>query len=946
MKSNPDEQRPAGVPSIRNRWDHDWMKLTKNDRPNSVPTRINRFTHKAPNEWRIGDTSAFEYDRPRIKRSGSRRSAGSGTAGIYPDWWGDASQYNSRSSQRSRSRNDDDEDEVDDFDRKVTFKGERKRILQKMQTSHRTHNYTAHPSDETQPAEVSQSEEESPVKDNKNPRKEIVSQNKKQQIQSRNDRQSKTYNRNDKTKEKPVVSNKQKQGTIYSKLQSRDVNQDRNEAPVKEKHSRNGYVVTFSPTQKKNSNKENRHENEQQNSHYEDSRNYDKHSKTYVRQCNQYQKPKREHKGKSMRDIREHDKQAALEKREAINQARHAHEYDRNQTQSKRKIPKSLQNVESVIKKRVQIDREMNRRRNNEHQNTSKDPEILVPGKGPKKSPKKSPKKNRGYKDNGQNEDRHRATNTHHRERSRSDSPSKSGSETHQIDNDSFNENNKNRHPFYNQRERHQKYDNPDNQRQNPTEGSSYPSVTQASAPPQEYYGREQRQGHHQNYTKTENNQRNEQFRNQPERNYRPSSISQNPDRENNVVDITEGFLNSPMMTQFSDNSEPKRKPYVNVYTREEENKHYEQKEHSGYNDSSSYGQYGQNRSNESIYGNQNPYDNQYAYNQHNSNVNPASHSNTNYSRFNEDQVLFKSNGFDGNATSSGRANDSAMLQSPTIHQLHRDEDASDSKLTGTANFEKPRDYDVKYSDYRKTDTKDRSFTGKPSYEPSRAGDRGSYINPFKTRDYYPQDQKGDNSMQESFNYPPGEGGYQSKTYAPRAPGSYKYLPAWEGGNDASLNSPPPMSMDTSQKYGPPKYLAPQEDSKYNSQYDEEDYESEEDEESESDYDSDITKTEDFRSNSSLSNYQVPDNAGIGYGYPNPGGRGYGQHVDNYRDRESTNYYQPSPNYPNMYQSIPNQSEVNPQMMSSIGSDPSAAPSHYQPPANRGGRGQNPYGMY
>lgn len=708
--------------------------------------------------------------------------------------------------------------------------------------------------------------------------------------------------------------------------------------------------MTFSPTQKKGrNNKENRHENEQRNYHYEDDREYEQHSKTYVRQCNQYQKPKKEHKGKSMKDIREHDRQAALEKREAINHARHAHEYDRNQNQSKRKIPKSLQNVESVIKKRVQIDKEMNRKRKNEHQNSSKEPEILVPEKGPKRSPKKSPKKNREHRDSGQYEDRHRERDSHHRRRSKSKSPSKSGSETRQHENDSFNETNQNRHPIYQQRERHQNYDNTRNQRQNNTEGASYPSVTQASAPPQEYYERDQRHGHQQNYAQSDNNQRNDQYRNQPQRNYRPSSISQNPDRENNVVDITEGFLNSPMMTQFSDNSEPKRRPYANVYSREEENKHYDQKDHSGYNDSSSYGQYAQNRSDESIYGHQNPYDNQYAYNQHSSNKNPVSHSNTNYSRFNEDQVLFKSNGFDGNATSSGKANDSAMLQSPTIHQLHRDDGTSDSKLTGTANFEKPRDYDVKYSDYRKTDTKDRSFTGKPSYEPSRTDDRGSFINPFKTRDYYPQDRKGDSSMQESFNYQPGEGSFQSKTYAPRAPGSYKYLPAWEGGNDQSLNSPPPMSMDTSQKYGPPKYLEPQEDSKYNSQYEEEDYESEEyeeGEESESDYDSDITKTEDFRSNSSLSNYQIPENAGARYGYPNPGGRGYGQQVDNYNNRESTNYYQPAPNYPNMYQSIPNQSEINPQMMSSIGSDPSAAPSHYQPPANRGGRGQNAYGMY
>jgi hypothetical protein len=93
------------------------------------------------------------------------------------------------------------------------------------------------------------------------------------------------------------------------------------------------------------------------------------------------------------------------------------------------------------------------------------------------------------------------------------------------------------------------------------------------------------------------------------------------------------------------------------------------------------------------------------------------------------------------------------------------------------------------------------------------------------------------------------------------APGSYKYLPAWEG-NDPNLNSPQNMSYNVGHKQGPPKYLEPREESKYNSQYEDEgeDYESDysEGEESESDYDSEFSKTEGYRSASSLSNYQVP----------------------------------------------------------------------------------------
>ena len=121
------DQRPAGIPSVQNRWDADWMKLTKNDRPNSVPIRISRFTRKASNQWRVGDTSAFEYDKPRIKRSGpsSRGSQKSLTPDIYPDWWGDGSLYNSRSASRGKV----DSDEGDDFDRKVAFNTKRNKIL-------------------------------------------------------------------------------------------------------------------------------------------------------------------------------------------------------------------------------------------------------------------------------------------------------------------------------------------------------------------------------------------------------------------------------------------------------------------------------------------------------------------------------------------------------------------------------------------------------------------------------------------------------------------------------------------------------------------------------------------------------------------------------------------------------------------------------------------------
>ena len=116
----------------------------------------------------------------------------------------------------------------------------------------------------------------------------------------------------------------------------------------------------------------------------------------------------------------------------------------------------------------------------------------------------------------------------------------------------------------------------------------------------------------------------------------------------------------------------------------------------------------------------------------------------------------------------------------------------------------------------------------------------------------YSNTRGGDNS----YNYQPSYG-YQPSNYMNQAPGSLKYEPRWEG-NEPSLNSPEPYSMNTSgHVQGPPKYLEPHEESKYNSQYDEdeEDESDYEGEESESDYDSEVSKTEDYRSNSSLSNY-------------------------------------------------------------------------------------------
>lgn len=223
VSTNITEQRAAGIPSIQNRWDADWIKLTKNDRPNSVPTRISRFTQKASNKWRTGDNSAFEYDRPRIKRSGpsSRGSQKSPTLDIYPDWWGDGSQYNSRSTSRCKMN----EDGEDDFDRKVAFNTKRNKILKNVpQQNTNAIKHEWHPSDETSPNE--DESEECTEETN-----EEVRQVRKPMA--------------------PIVSSKQKQGTIYSKLHGKTKNMDEEEPPVKMKQSKSGYAITFSPNTKK-----------------------------------------------------------------------------------------------------------------------------------------------------------------------------------------------------------------------------------------------------------------------------------------------------------------------------------------------------------------------------------------------------------------------------------------------------------------------------------------------------------------------------------------------------------------------------------------------------------------------------------------------------------------------------------------------------------------------
>ena len=118
-----------------------------------------------------------------------------------------------------------------------------------------------------------------------------------------------------------------------------------------------------------------------------------------------------------------------------------------------------------------------------------------------------------------------------------------------------------------------------------------------------------------------------------------------------------------------------------------------------------------------------------------------------------------------------------------------------------------------------------------------------------------------------------------------------------------------------------------------------EDYESEEEEdEGESAYDSEYTQSEDYKSGSSLSNYEITeDMRGQQQHQAHPHENMYNLHEQQRNYHQDYNYG----NNPAMYQSIPDSTqERNPKLMSSIGSDQiNNAPQNVQ-------NVQNPYGKY
>ena len=408
----------------------------------------------------------------------------------------------------------------------------------------------------------------------------------------------------------PLVSDKQKKGTIFSKLQSRNSHQERNEVAVKTKQSKSGYAMTFSPTNNKKNKNKNRNrrnqENRDMNSTYTDDyrsdnrdldqsedysrhqnsrqdRHNDRQQRNTVRQSEQYQdRPKKQHQGRSMKDMREDNRQRALQKRDTMNNARRDHNSNMDQTSGKRRIPKKLKDVESVIKRRVQIDKEINRKGKQENTNTDKETEIFVPNqKGQSSDDQEESQEQTNFNDTRQDFSQDESKQEFNHDESISKSRSRSGKSRSRSRSRS-NSNNKHQRQtsssgvqqqYSHNNERQHTPNTYQQQKQNHTEGSGYPSVTQASAPPQDYQPRAQNYEHHNPHRTYEEGKY--ESKQQYQQNYRPSSIGQGADRENNVVDITEGFLNSPMMTQFSDASEPQRQQFQQMQSKEESSGDY-----------------------------------------------------------------------------------------------------------------------------------------------------------------------------------------------------------------------------------------------------------------------------------------------------------------------------------------------------------------------------------
>lgn len=385
----------------------------------------------------------------------------------YPDWWGDGSIDNSKSSYRSKSRSKYDEDEVDDFDRKVTFKIERKKILK--QSAPIIKNYNAHPSDQTPYEEDYSSEENEEYEES-------------EEIEEQPQRRTRKPQRRN---ERPQVGAKIRKGIIYSKLNENPEKIDRDEEPVNIKHSKSGYAMSFSPNMKKKKNKIQNENKNTTNYQVHEIQEFERPHKTYVRRSEQYQKPKpKQHKGRTMKELKDHDRQRALEKRDAFQNTRENQNYNIIQGEVKRKIPKKLKNVESVIKKRIQIDKEIHWKRKMENQATSKDPEIYAP------------------KQKGRENKRRKQS----RKQTESKQKSRSNSDHYQQQNNEQQYAKESNHPYYNER-----LGNERSQRQNTTEGSGYPSVTQATAP-QDYYDNTQNsqiqpenRGEEQNYQEFNN---------------------------------------------------------------------------------------------------------------------------------------------------------------------------------------------------------------------------------------------------------------------------------------------------------------------------------------------------------------------------------------------------------------------------------------------------------
>lgn len=323
-----DQTVPAGVQVAQDEQQEDRQK-----RSSSVPSKIRGFTLKADTSWRKGDSSQGRDPRKSINETMTWEEQ------VYPKWWADTKPQIEKVNNHS-----------DELDMKISKKQQefQKAQVANDQTLARSDNFI-----QTSP----------PTKDQfVDTRAEIINQQMSMRPQAELAMQQEIQ---------PEVT-----------YPPRQIDQTKRSE---------GFQVTFSPATKSRKNpvnhdnthnerkpKENRSQNEIQ-PHKVERRSHERFMKSVPSFGNTQARPTTaKAKGNSkLKTLNDRNSAIARQKRDQMMRTRTG-----NQTMQSIKaesyFPKKLEGVQSVIKNRVKVDKEIGRRRKARNQNMDKDPQIYV----------------------------------------------------------------------------------------------------------------------------------------------------------------------------------------------------------------------------------------------------------------------------------------------------------------------------------------------------------------------------------------------------------------------------------------------------------------------------------------------------------------------------------------------------------------------------------------